>query len=412
MILDYFKTVINTINPFAENADDVLALNESLDDLDEDMHSNSDSPQMHDLFFEPVSESSSSTIQEEGLASRFVDFVVDRFEGTSLGDLLLSHEDNLEVIMTKLVANAMAEPDEFESSHNDIPNDLIVSNSLDQQADDDQDLDLDLMFNLDHEFSITSDSDTEGAIFDHYNDSFLSYEIPQEQDDDSEYYLQYKDNQQGDDIVGLGYFGKSEQKIDPDGIDPLQDFIQRSFDELNQAANQDEPEQTSGISPVQEPVILNENTNGLQVFQIAGDEQGTLNQGHEKSVIADNDDILQISEDHEDLSGFFSGSTVNFNALNQLTDNLSDLNVANDMGNNVKLDATDILDLGNSLIITGDVLDSVEFEDGGWTKLDQNAPLPQGIEFREGYDTFIHESGAVVQIDHIIQTNYHDGYEQ
>jgi hypothetical protein len=122
------------------------------------------------------------------------------------------------------------------------------------------------------------------------------------------------------------------------------------------------------------------------------------------------EDVLFHAENTIPGSDFDPGRILSFDTLTTMEAPLEKLPVANDLGHNVVLEASDILDMGNNLIITGHELDSVNFQDEGWTKIDHDESYLAGVEPREGYNTYVHESGAVVQIESVIHTNFdHDG---
>ncbi len=39
-------------------------------------------------------------------------------------------------------------------------------------------------------------------------------------------------------------------------------------------------------------------------------------------------------------------------------------------------------------------------------EIDFMQPHPEGIDPREGFETFVHDSGAIVQIESVIHTNF------
>jgi len=123
-----------------------------------------------------------------------------------------------------------------------------------------------------------------------------------------------------------------------------------------------------------------------------------------------NDDVLVYAggEDKDyTLNDGIMLSAANFYQFDSQTDLFP---AVNDQGQNVVLDASDILGMGNNLIITGHELDSVSFQDEGWTMLDHDLPLPAGMEPKDGFNTYMHESGAIVQIESVIHTHFdHDG---
>lgn len=124
-----------------------------------------------------------------------------------------------------------------------------------------------------------------------------------------------------------------------------------------------------------------------------------INQNSLEVDIAHASDL--IHDDH-----LFTGKIVSFETVAVYNSAVHQQFIANDIGHNVMLDATDVLDMGNNLVITGHHMDSVNFQDTGWTHIEQDILMPQGIAPREGFDTFIHESGAVVQIESVIHTNF------
>lgn len=119
-------------------------------------------------------------------------------------------------------------------------------------------------------------------------------------------------------------------------------------------------------------------------------------------------DILEPLQNDQSFLNGHTGGIIDFNNVSVLADNYQLPKASNDVGYTVKLDSTDILDLGNNIVITGHDTDSIHFEDTGWFKLNKNDPLPGGILKQDGFDVYMHESGAIVQIEHAIMINYHD----
>lgn len=124
-----------------------------------------------------------------------------------------------------------------------------------------------------------------------------------------------------------------------------------------------------------------------------------INQNSLEVDIAQAADI--IDDDH-----LFTGKIISFESVSVYNSAVHQQFIANDVGHNVMLDAEDVLDMGNNLVITGHYMDSVNFQDEGWTHIEQDIHLPSGIDPREGFDTFVHESGAVVQIESVIHTSF------
>ncbi len=150
-------------------------------------------------------------------------------------------------------------------------------------------------------------------------------------------------------------------------------------------------------SPLQ-PINQNSNTNFERPAALTADGIPHFNNS--------NDDVLVYAggEDKDyTLNDGIMLSAANFYQFDSQTDLFP---AVNDQGQNVLLDASDILGMGNNLIITGHELDSVSFQDEGWTMLDRDLPLPAGMEPKDGFNTYIHESGAIVQIESVIHTHF------
>lgn len=160
----------------------------------------------------------------------------------------------------------------------------------------------------------------------------------------------------------------------------------------------------SGLIP-HEAATGAENNNGLpanQNYVNLQDHIATFSSEDFLQSNSSNDDIIHPSNEKEAIVGrIFS-----FESLNIYPTDLPLGQALNDIGHNVKLDASDILDMGNHLVITGHDQDSICFQDAGWTML-SNEDLPSlGLESLDGYNTFVHESGAIVQIEGIIHTQF------
>lgn len=146
--------------------------------------------------------------------------------------------------------------------------------------------------------------------------------------------------------------------------------------------------------------VVNQNASSFvdSLLPIQDSDASNLNTGQ--------DDVIttQVASLHD--LGMDLGSILNASAITTFNTEYHNLEVANDAGHNVLLDASDVLDMGNNLVITGHELDSINFQDDGWTRIDYNEPHPLGIEPMEGFITYIHDTGAIVQIDSIIHTNH------
>lgn len=125
---------------------------------------------------------------------------------------------------------------------------------------------------------------------------------------------------------------------------------------------------------------------------------------HLSHVNTSNDDVLFSHTDPD--SEFDTGRILSFENIGVYHGDLNHVAIANDLGHSVILDASDIIDMGNHLVITGHEMDSIEFQDHGWTKVDTGTQLPAGVEERDGFNTYVHESGAVVHIEAVIHTHF------
>lgn len=96
-----------------------------------------------------------------------------------------------------------------------------------------------------------------------------------------------------------------------------------------------------------------------------------------------------------------AGGALNFNLVEPQS-----AKPANDLGHSIHLEVDDVIGLGNNLFITGDELDFIEFVEAGWDKLEEPMELSSDTDAHQGYDTFVHESGAIVHIENLISTNY------
>jgi hypothetical protein len=151
---------------------------------------------------------------------------------------------------------------------------------------------------------------------------------------------------------------------------------------------------TNNVPHCQDNEIIPANQNNFSFNDHMADKISPL-QGN-------NDDILSgmlVANSDE-------GKIISAHSFSNVEPTVRDIHIANDLGHNVVLDASDILNMGNNLIITGHELDCVNFQDEGWAKIDDWNHLPSGIEPREGYNTYMHESGAIVQIESVIHTNF------
>ncbi|MGB0934525.1 MAG: hypothetical protein ACPGXY_00490 [Alphaproteobacteria bacterium] len=123
---------------------------------------------------------------------------------------------------------------------------------------------------------------------------------------------------------------------------------------------------------------------------------------------------LYFVDNTDDLFHGVSGDPLDFNEQDVINfENLSaltpeeDMDILNDVAHKIPLEAQEIIGMGNHLIIDGDsAYDFVDFQEQGWTKLTPGDLLPEGVDVSEGYDTYVHESGAIVQIDEHLNTNF------
>ena len=100
---------------------------------------------------------------------------------------------------------------------------------------------------------------------------------------------------------------------------------------------------------------------------------------------------------------------INQQTLSSNMSNVEDLNIINDQPNCLAIHSSDVIDLGNNIVFFENDVDTILFIEKGWTKLDRTDPRVMSFEVDERYDIFIPvESGATVQVDRTITTNYQD----
>ncbi len=98
------------------------------------------------------------------------------------------------------------------------------------------------------------------------------------------------------------------------------------------------------------------------------DHLPSFNDGNFSHLSTSNDDVLNNSIGSISKASLDVGRIVSADNIPAFENHIDHTAVANDAGHNVVLDASDILNMGNNLIITGNQLDSVNFQDEGWLK--------------------------------------------
>lgn len=139
------------------------------------------------------------------------------------------------------------------------------------------------------------------------------------------------------------------------------------------------------------------NQNGVHIQ----DHIAILSENALSDMRSSNDDI-----DASPLQQNAEGVIYSYESINAFPSEAQNLSALNDMGHNVKIEASDILEMGNHLMITGNDHDAIIFQDTGWTLLDSDEYASLGIDNVDGFDTYVHESGAILQVDQIIHTHF------
>lgn len=106
----------------------------------------------------------------------------------------------------------------------------------------------------------------------------------------------------------------------------------------------------------------------------------------------------------EQSSYFVTSPIIDLRDISNLVESVENLNIANDGIQQVFLSSNDILDHGDILVIDGSHIDSVVIEDAGWMHVDDD---PQ-LAIKDGYDAYVHESGAMIMVDANININFGD----
>ncbi len=133
------------------------------------------------------------------------------------------------------------------------------------------------------------------------------------------------------------------------------------------------------------------------------------------SIPSNDDSPLSINEDYlnenDDLSGLLISDADYFENQFNITSEELENGMSNYESNDqevsenlhLHVSSNDVIDMGNNIIIDGSEITFLSFQDEGWEKVEEMGNLPEGTDISQGYDTYIHDSGAIIQIDDEIE---------
>jgi hypothetical protein len=91
--------------------------------------------------------------------------------------------------------------------------------------------------------------------------------------------------------------------------------------------------------------------------------------------------------------------------IGELVADMESMHFLNDEVHELYINAQEVIDFGEPLRIELGNIDMVNFVDDGWVLVESSTEETANIPTSEGYETFIHYTGAIVQIDEDVMIN-------